>query len=75
MSEENTIVAGVYQHYKGGMYEVLQADTTHSETQEKLVVYQAISTQDIWVRPLAMFAESVIVGDNTVPRFKLIEIV
>lgn len=35
----NQVVAGRYRHYKGKEYEVL-AVATHSETEEKLVVYR-----------------------------------
>jgi hypothetical protein len=42
----------------------------HSETEEKLVVYrQEYGARGLWVRPLAMFVESVEVAGRTVPRF------
>lgn len=60
---------GVYQHYKGNLYRLLDV-ALHSETLEELVVYQALyGERVIWVRPLAMFFESVECNGKTVPRF------
>jgi len=60
---------GKYRHYKGNDYEVL-GTATHSETGEALVVYRALyGERGLWVRPLAMFRETVRVGDREVPRF------
>lgn len=50
---------GVYEHFKGKRYEVLGA-AHHSETLEEMVVYRALyGEKDLWVRPLAMFLETV----------------
>jgi hypothetical protein len=50
---------GRYRHYKGGEYEV-QGVATHSETGEELVVYTPLyGDGGLWVRPLAMFLETV----------------
>jgi len=68
---EITIVPGLYRHYKGNIYEVI-AIATHSETLEKLVVYKATCQpegQNLWVRPLPMFQENVLVNGHSVPRF------
>ena len=55
----NGIKPGKYRHFKGGEYEVLGL-ATHSETDEPLVVYRALyGEQGLWVRPLAMFLETV----------------
>lgn len=60
---------GKYRHYKGNDYEVIGV-ATHSETREQLVVYRPLSGEGaLWVRPLAMFIETVTVDGKTVPRF------
>lgn len=42
----------------------------HSETLEPLVVYQALyGERGLWVRPAAMFVETVQLADGPVPRF------
>ena len=66
------ITPGRYRHYKGKEYTVLGV-ARHSETLEELVVYrQEYGDRSLWVRPAAMFAETVIVEGQTVPRFALL---
>jgi hypothetical protein len=63
------ITPGRYRHYKGKEYTVLGV-ARHSETLEELVVYrQEYGDHGLWVRPAAMFAETVEVNGQTVPRF------
>ena len=56
----NEIVkGGLYRHFKGMYYYVLDV-ATHSETGEKLVVYQKLyDERDLYVRPLEMFCSDV----------------
>jgi hypothetical protein len=64
---------GVYRHYKGALYKVLHV-ARHSETEEELVVYQALyGERGIWVRPLAMFTETVDHGNRLIPRFCFVD--
>ncbi|MBU3896344.1 MAG: DUF1653 domain-containing protein [Nanoarchaeota archaeon] len=69
---------GIYKHFKGNMYEAIGV-ARHSETLEELVVYKALydhpkyGTDSIWVRPLKMFIENVMVEGKEVPRFKFVE--
>ena len=63
---------GKYRHYKGNEYEVIGI-ANHSETLEKMVVYRALyGENEIWVRPLYMWDEEVIVDGKTVKRFEFI---
>ena len=63
---------GRYRHYKGNEYTVLGV-ARHSETLEELVVYrQEYGEHGLWVRPAAMFAETVMVDGQSVPRFRWI---
>jgi hypothetical protein len=65
----NEPVPGRYRHFKGGEYEVVGV-ARHSETDERLVVYRPLyDDSGLWVRPAAMFLETVTVNGQTVPRF------
>ena len=64
-------VAGIYRHYKGQQYRVLGV-AQHSETMESLVVYQALyGERGLWVRPIAMFCETVELDGEPIARFSL----
>lgn len=66
------IKPGRYRHYKGNDYEVIGI-ARHSETEEEMVVYRTLyGDYDLWVRPLAMFIETVEVGGESLPRFQYI---
>lgn len=68
-----TVTPGRYRHYKGKEYQVVGV-ATHSETAESLVVYRTLYGDcSLWVRPLEMFVESVVVDGETQPRFLLVE--
>lgn len=63
---------GLYRHYKGNEYRVIGL-ARHTETEETLVVYQALyGAKGLWVRPAVMFIESVEIGGRRVPRFERI---
>lgn len=63
---------GVYRHYKGAEYWVERV-VQHSETEEELVIYQALYGKfDWWARPLSMFQESVTIDGESIPRFEWI---
>jgi hypothetical protein len=63
---------GRYRHYKGNEYEVLGA-ARHSETHAPLVVYRPLYGEGaLWVRPHAMFFDTVVVDGVERPRFEKI---
>jgi hypothetical protein len=63
---------GRYRHYKGNEYIVLGI-ARHSETEEELVVYrQDYGARGLWVRPLAMFLETIELDGQRVPRFEFV---
>lgn len=56
---EKEIKKGIYKHFKGKEYEVIDTGT-HSETQELYVIYRALYGENkLWVRPAKMFLEEV----------------
>ena len=66
---------GLYRHYKGNLYELLHT-ARHSETEEPLAVYRALyGDYGVWVRPLAMFTESVAMEQGSMARFALVKAV
>ena len=63
---------GVYRHFKGKDYRLLYV-ARHSETEEEMVVYQALyGERGIWVRPAAMWNEIVERDGKRVRRFTYI---
>ncbi len=64
-------IPGIYRHCKGQRYRVL-GTAQHSETLEPLVVYQALyGDYGLWVRPAAMFVETIELDGKPTPRFAL----
>ncbi|SHY17596.1 Uncharacterized protein conserved in bacteria [Mycobacteroides abscessus subsp. abscessus] len=69
-SEASGFQPGVYEHFKGGFYLAL-GTLRDSETEELLVRYVKLSDEfSEWVRPHAMFTDSVEVNSERVPRFR-----
>ena len=65
----NATPPGLYRHYKGGWYEVI--DTVRcSETLQGMTLYRALYGDfGLWVRPAAMFAEHGSFEGKSQPRF------
>ncbi len=74
---EQAPAPGTYRHYKGAMYQVLGM-ARHSETEEWLVVYQALYGEfGFWLRPLAIWLDPVTRKNGTpdnaqAKRFELV---
>ena len=67
------VLPGFYRHHKGQQYEVVGV-ARHSETEEEFVVYRALyGDRGLWIRPIAMFTESIDKEGVSVPRFVRID--
>ena len=68
---EPSVKPGRYRHFKGNEYEVLFC-ARHSETQEEMVVYRALyGERGLWVRPAAMWNETVERDGKAFPAVRL----
>lgn len=64
---------GQYRHYKGMLYEVIDT-VRHSETLEPMTLYRALyGERGLWVRPAAMFNETVVIDGVPQSRFTRVE--
>lgn len=65
-----TPLPGIYRHYKGNEYQLIDV-ATHSETEEAMAVYRPLyGDRALWVRPLTMWQESVDRDGQSKPRFE-----
>ena len=64
---------GKYRHFRGKEYEVIGV-ARHSETMEDYVVYKPLylSESEYWIRPRAMFLETVEHDGTVCPRFEYV---
>ncbi len=68
------IKPGKYKHFKGGEYQVLGI-AKHTETLEDLVVYKPLYDDPLaklWVRPISMFSDTILVDGKEIQRFEII---
>ena len=75
------VPTGRYRHYKGNLYQLLGA-VRHSETLEILALYRPLHGDGrgggrgdgaLWVRPYAMFFETVLIDGVQQPRFQRLD--
>ena len=75
------IKLGIYHHYKSKekLYKVIGIARNAENNYEEVVVYQALYTipefggeSVMFVRPLSMFLENVVVDGNEIPRFEFV---
>ncbi len=70
MKKDKSIKIGIYKHYKGNLYEVLET-ARHSETEEWMVIYRTLyGDEGTWVRPYDMFVETVEFKGEVINRFE-----
>lgn len=67
------VAFGYYQHFKGNVYQVI-AVGKHSESGDEMVVYRGLYDSPhgfgaIWIRPVAMFLETIERDGKTMRRF------
>ena len=63
-----------FEHFKGGLYKYIQT-AFDSETQERMVIYQALyGAHAYWVRPEKMFFEKITREGKTFNRFTEIDL-
>lgn len=66
------IKKGIYQHYKGNYYEIIDS-ARHTETLEEFVIYRALyGNHELWIRPLAMFLQDVEIHGIRTKRFQYV---
>ena len=65
----STPLPGRYRHYKGNEYLVLGV-ARHTETEEEFVIYRPLYGDGaLWIRPRAMFIETITHNNTAQPRF------
>ncbi|HIP51793.1 MAG TPA: DUF1653 domain-containing protein [Campylobacterales bacterium] len=70
MKKDKTLQTGIYKHYKGNLYEVLET-ARHSETEEWMVIYRTLyDDASTWVRPYEMFVETIEIEGKILKRFE-----
>jgi len=66
------IPKGLYKHFKGNIYKVLDT-AKHSETLEEHVVYVSMNNEtELWIRPASMFLEVVERDGKRFQRFEFL---
>lgn len=66
--------SGIYRHYKGGLYNAMFVAKHSEHHEQELVVYQSLEHGHIWVRPLSMFLDNVMIDDIEKPRFEWVSV-
>lgn len=64
---------GIYQHFKGSLYEAMCVGRSSEARSEEYVVYRSLEKGYIWIRPIQMFFEDVERDGYAGPRFKWIQ--
>ena len=70
-SEKVSVARGLYKHFKGEFYEVLDV-ARDSENEEEFVIYRKLSDNSKWVRSVSMFTETILRDGQTKKRFEIV---
>ncbi|MEI7457221.1 MAG: DUF1653 domain-containing protein [Nitrosomonadales bacterium] len=62
-----------YQHYKGGIYEIVCEARLEADPDVLLVIYRSVADGAIWARPKPVFFELVAHEGGYLPRFSPVE--
>lgn len=72
--EAQNLKKGVYQHYKGGKYELLLVARMADEDLDECVVYRTtVEPDNIWIRTVREFCEVIEINGKIIPRYRFIE--
>lgn len=67
-----TIKTGIYRHYKGNLYEVIGVGKLENNLQDVVIYRSCVHPDEIWVRSVTDFLETVDYEGKNIPRFILI---
>lgn len=68
---QKPLIKGIYRHYKGRLYQVIDV-ARHCDSEEVLVVYRALyGDYGLWLRPVADFCAQVESDAGRQARFVL----
>jgi len=62
-----------YQHYKGGLYEVICEARLEADPGVTMMIYRSLTDGQIWARPNSAFFEEVEHQGRLVPRFAALD--
>jgi hypothetical protein len=56
-----------YEHYKGGIYDVITVGRLSEQRDQLMVVYRSLERGHVWIRPLGMWSEYVEITETSFP--------
>lgn len=72
-AESPTFKPGIYQHYRGDLYQVIGIARDEATHDEVVVYYHLSGDFGMWTRKRAVFEETIEVNGKQVPRFKFVQ--
>lgn len=59
VGNEKPIIGGIYRHFKGGVYQVIDIVRNEANREEELVIYRSLMYGEKWARELSLFTSDV----------------